>query len=126
MATVDVPYLLRVVLHQIFNERDASIRRAAIAKHMAVTCIFIDPHAAHQGHAAIDDACVAVLKDTEGFVFIERGAPEVLHHLGNTYVGKLKWGFGPMGEPSKVLGEDVVTIEDGKIARLYTFLENTP
>lgn len=126
MASVDVPFLLRVVLHQIFNERDASKRRAAIAKYMSVTCLFIDPQAAHQGHAAIDDACVAVLKDTDGFVFTERGAPEVLHQLGDTHVGKLKWGFGPLGEPPKVLGEDVLTIEDGKIARLYTFLETAP
>jgi hypothetical protein len=35
----------------------------------------------------------------------------------------LKWGFGPEGEDFKVTGEDVFTIVDGKIKKLFTFLD---
>jgi hypothetical protein len=35
----------------------------------------------------------------------------------------LKWGVGPKGGEFVVTGEDIVTIEKGKIKSLYTFLD---
>jgi hypothetical protein len=37
-------------------------------------------------------------------------------------VARLPWGYGPPDGEPKITGEDVVTLVDGKINSLYTFL----
>lgn len=54
------------------------------------------------------------------------GDVDVLQKDGTAdlWVTRLKWGVGPKGGELKLTGEDVVTIVDGKIRALYTFLDS--
>jgi hypothetical protein len=57
---------------------------------------------------------------------IDVGSAQVLAQdpeNSNIQVGRLKWGFGLPGETPIVTGEDVVTVIDGKIETLLTFID---
>ena len=38
-------------------------------------------------------------------------------------IGRVTWGYGPAGNPGQVRGEDIFTIENGKIASLHVFID---
>lgn len=53
-----------------------------------------------------------------GFVFTPIGVPQTFYDAG-----RLAWGHGPVGEPPKVTGLDVVSVRDGRIVALYAFID---
>ncbi len=56
---------------------------------------------------------------TQGFqASCSHGAPQAFYD-----VGRQAWGHGPVGEPPKVTGLDVVTVRDGRIVVLYAFID---
>ncbi|MCR0983404.1 nuclear transport factor 2 family protein [Roseomonas populi] len=112
--------LLRRNLHEVFGERDAARRRAAIAELYAEDLVFADPHGTQHGQAALDKAVERLHEELPGFVFTETGPAQAVEGAG-----RLAWGFGPPGQPPRVTGLDVVLVREGRITSLFTFLDPT-
>jgi hypothetical protein len=110
--------LLTRNLLEIFGEADPARRRAAIAEIWAVDGLFVDPHARLVGHDQLDEAVAGLHARFPGFVFTALGAPETFFE-----VGRLAWAQGPAGGAPQTTGLDVVTVKEGRIAALYTFLD---
>jgi len=115
MATVEE--LMRANLLDVFNERDAPRRRAAIARTYAPDVRFSDPEEVVVGHEALDAKAGKILDGAPGSVFTPGGPVRVSDDLGY-----LAWSFGPDGEPPLVRGIDIALVVDGLIGSVYTLL----
>jgi hypothetical protein len=117
-STLIVAALLRTLVLDIFGEQDAARRALAIESAFATDCVFTDPQAKHFGRAAIDPAVRALQARFPGFVFRLTSEPEVIEDAG-----RVTWGFGPPGQAPRVTGMDVITVREGQITQLLTFLD---
>jgi hypothetical protein len=118
----EVEALLRRNLLEVFAQRDGDRRRAAIAELFAPDVVFDDPEGRATGHDGIDAGAARVLDGAPGeFTFAPAGEPSAVADLG-----RLSWTFGPAGAPPVVTGTDVALVADGRITRLWTFLESSP
>ncbi|MEP9360971.1 nuclear transport factor 2 family protein [Sphingomonas sp. KR3-1] len=113
-----VKQLLLRNLHEVFGERDSARRRAAIQAIYAPDARFADPEGSHVGWDGVEMAAAALQAATPGFVFGALGAAEAVQNAG-----RLRWAYGPAGEPEKVTGMDVAVVEDGLIRQIYTFVD---
>jgi hypothetical protein len=109
--------LMRANLLDVFNERDAARRRAAIDRTYVADVEFSDPEETVVGREALHAKAQRLLDGAPGFVFRPAGAVQVNHDLGY-----LAWEFGPEGQPPVVRGVDIALVADGLVARLYTLL----
>jgi len=116
VATIEE--LMRANLLDVFNERDAARRRAAIARVYTADVQFSDPDELVVGHDALDAKAQTILDNAPGFVFTPGGPVQVNHDLGY-----LPWNFGPEGRPPVVRGLDIALITDGLISKVYTLLQ---
>ena len=118
-APIDYDGLMQANLAQVFNERDAGRRIAALRKLYAEDAVLYEPQASVKGHAAISNAVASLLATLPpNFTFRATG-PAVGHHG----VGRLQWHGGPPEGPTAVTGTDVVQLEGGLIRSLYVFLD---
>jgi hypothetical protein len=115
MATIED--LMHANLFEVFGERDADTRMAAIRRTYADDVHFSDPDDAVTGHEALSAKAQQILDSSPGFVFTAAGPVRVNHDLGY-----LAWGLGPVGQPPVVQGVDIALVEDGLIAKVYTLL----
>lgn len=113
-----VEALMRANLLEVFGERDAERRRAAIARTYAEDVTFADEDATTTGHEALEERVVALqakLPPDASF------AP-----FGPLYAGgdqaALAWTLAVEGGEPLARGLDVATIADGRIAALRTLL----
>ncbi|MCC8907839.1 nuclear transport factor 2 family protein [Curtobacterium sp. GD1] len=114
MATVSE--LLTANLHDVFGNRDAASRRAAIERTYSPDVTFTDPEATAVGWDALEQKAAELLETVPGaFQFVEEGR----RYVSETH-GALAWGFGPVGAPA-VRGIDVVEVRDGVVVSLTTF-----
>lgn len=116
-----VAELMQANLFEVFNERDQSRRRAAIARIYAPDVKFIDPDEIVAGHDALDAKAGRLLDEAPAFVFSAAGPVLVNHDMGY-----LAWNFGPEGQPPVVRGFDIALVEAGLIGSVYTMLINEP
>lgn len=106
-------------LFDVFNERDADKRRAAIARVYSPDVKFIDPDEVVSGCDALDVKAGRLLAEAPEFVFSGGGQIMVNHDLGY-----LAWNFGPAGQPAVVRGMDIALVQDGVISTIYTLLNS--
>ncbi len=120
LATRAACELARGNLHEVFGERDAKKRRAAIAQLWTEDCVFIDHSGMSHGRDELDRAVAVLHQRLPGYVFSELRPVDVLHESG-----RLAWSYGRPGqEPIK--GVDVVLVQDGRISLMLTFLDEVP
>ncbi|KAK5171306.1 uncharacterized protein LTR77_004450 [Saxophila tyrrhenica] len=115
-------------LHLIFEEADATKRRAAIEQLWANSedAVFVDPERIWRGHDEIDQCITSLVEKFKGWVFVEIGDAQLLPEKGpdgGMQVVRQAWGYGPPGEEPKVKGQDVATLVEGKIQMLVAILE---
>lgn len=108
-------------LTEVFDERDAARRRLVIPQLWADDGIFVDPEGRFVGHDEIEGAVEKLQEMTPGHRFTASGAPLV--HRGG---GLLNWSYGPEDDPSRITGQDVAVVADGRIVALYTYLVPAP
>lgn len=114
MATVSE--LLTANLHDVFGNRDAASRRAAIERTYSPDVTFTDPEGTAVGWDALEQKAAELLETVPGaFQFVEEGR----RYVSETH-GALAWGFGPVGAPA-VRGIDIVEVRDGVVVSLTTF-----
>ena len=119
---IDYDAVMQAPIHRVFAEPDTQKRRTAIREIYAENVQVYEPGVEASGYEGIEQVVNEVLSQAPpGFVFGTFG-PAVGHHG----VGRLRWHFGPQEGPPAITGLDVVEIVDGKIARLYVFLDPVP
>jgi len=115
----DYTTILRANLNQVFNERDATRRRAAVDALFSAQATLYEPDGIVSGGEAISHVAGALLEQFgPDFAFEAEGAA-----LGHHGLGYLRWRAGPKGGPVVVSGVDVAQITDGKIAQLWVLLD---
>ncbi|MFP3961695.1 nuclear transport factor 2 family protein [Actinomadura fulvescens] len=107
----------------IWNEKDAAARRAAIDEVWTENAAYTDPLVAVEGRDALDATIAAVQQQFPDFVFRLAGNVDAHHDLA-----RFTWELGPAGaEEAVVAGFDVaVFAEDGRIDRVHGFLDKVP
>ncbi len=114
----DTADLLRRNLFEVFDEADPVKRAAAIAALYVDEPVTADPHGETTGRAALSASVGKLHERFPQSRFTQLGEPEAHHN-----VGRIAWGHGAPGVPPTTIGLDVIVVEDGRIARLYTFLD---
>lgn len=109
--------LLHGNLHDVFGNRDAAARRAAIEALYTSDVTFTDPEGTVTGHDALEQKAAALLASApESFVFARDGV-----EYTSPDTAALAWAFGPADAPV-ARGIDIITIRDGRISALHTLL----
>jgi ketosteroid isomerase-like protein len=115
----DLDALMQANIVRVFSERNPDRRRAALSELYTEDAILYDPETVATGQKAISEAIGNLLhRLPPDFVFTASG-----HAVGHNGVGRLFWRAGPPDKPAAVTGTDVVHIEDGRIKRLYVFVD---
>ncbi|MDX6630470.1 MAG: hypothetical protein QOH00_2716 [Gaiellales bacterium] len=118
-ATSALGRLMERNVSEVFGERDPDRRTRAIAELYSHDCALYDADGESLGQAAISDRVARILDESpQGFAFRLVGSAEVIRDLG-----RLRWESGPAGAPPAVRGMDVAVFTNGRIRRLYTFIE---
>lgn len=102
---------------EIWNETDAARR---LPKYPAVYTadFFVADYAGKDtGYANVDRKIGELQKKNAGFRF----TPEPI--TWNHGVGRVTWGYGPKDKPNQIRGEDIFTIEGGKLASARVFID---
>jgi len=111
----NVTDLLAANLYDVFGNRDATTRRAAIDRLYTQDVVFTDPEGTTTGRDAVADKAADLLANAPAdFEFSEDG-----RRYAGPDAGALAWAFGPPGTPA-VRGIDVITVRDGRIAAILT------
>jgi hypothetical protein len=110
--------LLRRNLFEIFNERDRTLRRDALAEIWHADGILVNSDGRQEGRVEISHAVEKLLAKFPAFVFTERNAPQGFHG-----VGRIAWAFGPNGGSPVVMGIDVGEEAAGKLRLLLAFID---
>ena len=121
MSEQRIHELLRRNLQEVFGERDATRRRAAIEELYTEDCGLYVPPGTFVGRAALDKFAGDLRATHPHFVYTPHGEPQALHNAG-----RLAWGSGPHGQAPDYTGLDVIIVRDGKIVALYVFLDSMP
>lgn len=117
MATVSE--LLTANLIEVFGNRDAASRRAAIESSFAPDVVFTDPEETVTGWDALEAKAAGLIDGTPGdFAFRDDG---LAYTSDDT--GVQGWTFGPEGAPV-ARGVDILTVRDGRIVELRTLLHS--
>lgn len=120
MSNIIETLLLRN-LQNVFGEGDPVRRRAAIGELYAEDCVVLLPLGRYVGHQALDQIAGELRAGHPTFAYTPHSAPQVVQDGG-----RIAWGSGPVGEPPRYTGLDIVIVRDGKIATLYVFLDSLP
>ena len=119
-TTTTLGHLMERNVTEVFGERDRARRERAIAELYTDDCAFYDPDGESIGRAALADRAQRILDQSpQDFAIRVAGPAEVLYDLG-----RLRWQTGPAGAAPVVSGMDVAAFANGKIRRMYTFIES--
>jgi SnoaL-like domain len=118
-GTIDLDALMQANIARVFNERNPSLRLAALDELYAEDATLYDPETVATGRQAISKAVDSLhrMLPTD-FVFTATG-----HAVGHNGAARLFWRAGPPDGPVAVTGTDVAHIENGRIKLLYVFVD---
>jgi hypothetical protein len=109
--------LMRANLLDVFNERDASLRRAAIEATYAPEVRWTDAEGVTTGRDALESKCVALQQQLGPLQFVAAGPVRQLPSFGY-----LAWQLTGLDGAPVMSGFDVAMVSDGVISELYTVL----
>ena len=113
-----IEQLMHANLIEVFNERDAHTRAAAIERTYAKDVRWTDDEGVTTGHAALDAKCIGLQQNLGDMQFVADGPVRRLQGFGY-----LAWQLvdPASGQPS-MSGFDVALIAEGLITDLWTVL----
>lgn len=106
---------------EIWNTTDAAARAAAIGRVFTDNPGYVDPLMDVTGRDAIDAGIAAVQSQFPGWVFRLAG-PIDAHHDQVRFT----WELGPAEGAALIVGFDVAVLAQGRIDRVYGFLDKVP
>jgi hypothetical protein len=110
--------LMHANLLEVFNQRDADLRRAAIVRTYATDVRWIDDEGVTVGHADLGAKAVELQQKLGDLQFVAAGP--VYQTLG---FGYLAWHLvSPGDDAPRVSGFDVAIVRDDAIVDLYTVI----
>ncbi len=110
--------LLERMVPGVFDEPDAERRAAVIDELFSEEIVFTDPHATVVGRTALAAAVTALRERLATAAFTPAGPAREVGDLGMR-----PWRLVAEGGDQLGTGTDVVLVLDGRIARLWTFLD---
>jgi len=111
--------LLDRMLQSVFNEPDEARRASAIAAVFADDVVFTDAEMTTTGRTELGARVTALLAQGPGLVFSPAGP-----FRGVASLGLRPWRLGPPGAEPVLGGLDVIEVVDGRIAKLWTMLDD--
>jgi hypothetical protein len=119
VTAIDYGRLMLANLTDVFSERDAARRLAAIRELYTEDAVLNEPHASARGHFAICDAVTALLASLPSDLVFAAVRPAVGHHG----IGRLQWRSGPADGPAAISGTDIARFRGNRIHSLTVFLD---
>ncbi|KAF3923823.1 hypothetical protein ABW21_db0203001 [Orbilia brochopaga] len=114
-------------LYKVFGSLSHEERLENLARLWHPNGIFIDPLDVATTHGDISAVIGKLQVGKEDWVFSELGPVDVAAPAGtDIVVARLKWGYGKPGQKPEVTGLDVLSVKEGKVERLYTFIDTAP
>jgi len=104
-------------LHEVFAERDAAKRLAAIGRTYTEDVTFIDHDGEFAGRSAVNDRAASIIGDAPADFVLEEDGPQYV----DADVAAMPWRFGPPGAP-RVRGLDILTVRDCLVCRVRTLI----
>jgi hypothetical protein len=111
--------LLRSNVARVFNERDPQLRLRALEELWAEDASMFEAEERFVGREAISANVGALLARLPEGVRFSPAGPAIVNHD----TAMLRWTAATPGEPPKVTGTDLAFISDGRIQRMYVFLD---
>ncbi|MGC2780196.1 MAG: nuclear transport factor 2 family protein [Bradyrhizobium sp.] len=105
----------------LWNERDATRRRALLARHWTADATYADPLMRGEGHQAIEALVAGVQQRFPDYTFRLIGSAN-----GHGNYVRFSWELGPEGAEGPILGTDFAELADGQIQRVTGFLDRVP
>jgi ketosteroid isomerase-like protein len=104
--------------NEIFIELDPVKRAAMLAEHYTEDCLWIHPGGRILGRDGINKTAS----------LIRQNFPELRYTVTSeiqtmSTVATCRWGSGMPGQPFRYTGTDFLEERDGRVARLYTFID---
>lgn len=117
---MDIPVITDLLTQHLalWSETDEARRTPVIAEIYTEDIYFVDPFFIISGRPQVNAFIADLLKQNPGYVFQRVGPVEAHHNVA--YLG---WQFGPPATPAAVTGRDVFELADGRIQRIYTFID---
>jgi len=110
--------LLKRNFNEIFIELDPARRAALLAEHYLDDCLWIHPGGRIVGRDGINEAASEIRKQFPAYRYTIVGEIQTMHN-----VATCRWGSGMPGQPFHYTGTDFIEERDGRVARLYTFID---
>lgn len=105
----------------LWNETDATRRRALLESSWTPDARYVDPLAQVQGHAAISELVGGVQQRFPGWRFRLLGNPDAHgSHL------RFTWGLGPSEAEDLIVGTDFAELAEGRLRSVTGFLDKVP
>ncbi|MCU1682950.1 MAG: isomerase [Amycolatopsis sp.] len=106
----------------VWNETDAAARRALIAGLFTEQVRYTDPLGDVTGHDGVDTFIAGAQTQFAGLVFSLDGDAD-----GHHDTARFTWHLSaPGADEPLVVGFDVITLTDGRIAQVHGFLDKVP
>ncbi|AWH55088.1 hypothetical protein C1924_18780 [Stenotrophomonas sp. ESTM1D_MKCIP4_1] len=105
----------------MLNDTDAASRKKFLDAHYTDNTIFNDPEGLAVGRDELNELLGKLQARNRGWTFKVIGEPQIQH--GNF---RIQWKYGPASDPEKILGEDIVATQGGRIATTLVFLNKVP
>jgi len=110
--------LLMRNFNEIFIELDPVKRGTLLAECFTEHCLWIHPGGRIVGRDGINEAATEIRKHFPDYRYSVTGEVQSMHN-GAT----CRWGSGMPGQPFHYTGTDFPEERDGRVSRLYTFID---
>lgn len=104
--------------NEIFIELDSGKRAAMIAESFAEDCLWVHPGGRVVGREGINDAATAIRRSFPDYRYAVTSEIQTMNH-----VATCRWGSGLPGRAFHYTGTDFLEESDGRVTRLYTFID---
>ncbi|MDJ1482886.1 nuclear transport factor 2 family protein [Cytophagaceae bacterium YF14B1] len=119
MTTAEIERLVEYHF-KIWNQRDPIQRSAWMQEVYATDMELVEPHNIAIGHARINEFVQNLQQKNPGFQFSDISSIDTHHNIARLY-----WHFGPEEKPDAKSGMDLFVMEDGKVQKLYVFVDDS-
>jgi hypothetical protein len=113
--------LLMRNFNEIFIELDPVKRLTLLRECFADDCLWIHPGGRIVGPEGINEEATKIRKHIPQYRYTVTGGIQTMHN-----VATCRWGSGMPDQPFHYTGTDFLEERDGRVSRLYTFIDPKP